>query len=130
MTNLGQNQLVDILLVDDERMKSLNEATFAKDNTTDVISYPVDKDKGLLGQLVVNVDEVKRNAKRFNTSYELELARVVAHGTLHLLGYTDDTDDARSVMKAIEDEIVSDYELGENDKLALQVKRKEPDLDE
>ncbi len=124
MTNSVVNQSVDILFVGDEHMKSLNKVTFDKDNTTDVISYPVDKDKGLLGQLVVNVDEVKRNAKRFDTSYNLELARVIAHGTLHLLGYTDDTEDSRSVMKSVEDAIVSDYEIGSSDKLSLQVERK------
>ena len=123
----GSNQLqsVEVLLVGDDHMKELNKTTFGKNDTTDVISYPVDKDKGLLGQLVVNVDEVRRNAERFGTKYELELARVVAHGTLHLLGYTDDTEDSRMVMKALEDAVISDYDLGESGKLALQVKRKE-----
>jgi len=96
-------------------MKKVNSIVFGRDATTDVISMPImekinldkSKDIELCGEIVVNHDQVVRNAKEYEVSYEQELARVVAHGVLHIMGYTDDTEKARSAMKAIEDAVVS-----------------------
>ena len=52
---------------------------------TDVLAFP-NKNLGL-GEIVVCLREVKKNAKRYNSTFEKELARVLIHGILHLLGY-------------------------------------------
>jgi probable rRNA maturation factor len=41
------------------------------------------------GDLYIAVDQARANARRFGVSMEEELVRLVVHGTLHLLGYTD-----------------------------------------
>jgi len=47
---------------------------------------PTKKIRGL-GEIVICLSEVKKNAKRFSLTFEKELARVLIHGILHLLGY-------------------------------------------
>lgn len=93
-------------------MKKLNKEVFHRDESTDVISLPVGEvvpGKGdYLGEVVVNQDEVKRNALEYKVSYAQELARVVTHGVLHLLGYEDDTEEGRKVMEGVEDMVVKE----------------------
>lgn len=112
---------VDFSIVDDQCMIRLNSQWFNKENPTDVISFPMnqnDADTGhedpmllpkLAGEIVVDEDEIKRNAEKFGVSFEQELARVVAHGVLHLYGYEDDTEEGRQAMKIIEDAVVNDF---------------------
>ena len=64
----------------------------------------------MAGEIIINEDEVRRNAREYNVSFEQEMARVVAHGVLHVYGYEDDTDKKRQAMKAIEDIVVQEFE--------------------
>lgn len=105
---------VQFTITNDKGMKKVNKLAFDEDTTTDVISFPVSKQMkeitGTLGELVINEDEVRRNAEKYSVSYEQELARVVSHGVLHLLGYEDDTEEKKQAMSAIEDSVVEQIE--------------------
>ncbi len=92
-------------------MRGLKKQWFGVDETTDVISFstksllgPMKED--LIGEIVVNEDEVRRNANLYGVSFEQEMARVVAHGVLHVYGYEDDTEAGKDAMKAIENVVV------------------------
>ena len=108
---------IGFLITNDHQMKKVNQKLFNDATPTDVISIPIDddlsSDQQILGEIVVNSDEVTRNATKHHHSYPVELARVVTHGVLHLLGYTDDTPDRRSAMQAIEDTIVKEMNPNE-----------------
>lgn len=76
------------------RIRELNKRYRKKNYSTDVLSFPlqsklsaVDKLEAPLGEIVICSDEVKKNARRFKSSFEKELARVIIHGVLHILGY-------------------------------------------
>lgn len=105
-------QIVSVSLVGDVKMREVNKQVFGKKSTTDVISMPyqhqVKKDTELVGEIVVNTQVVRKNAKRFGVTYEQELARVVAHGVLHLQGFEDKTVKGKTAMKAIEDWVVKE----------------------
>lgn len=99
----------------DKSMKEINRKVFGSSSTTDVISLPLnesDAEKNVLGDLVVNVDEVK-NADKYGVSFIAELARVVAHGVLHLYGYDDATDKGKAAMRTIEDMVVKDVNVSD-----------------
>lgn len=105
---------ISFWLTNDCEMRKLNKSVFKKGGTTDVISFNIDEtlpdqSHQYLGEIVVNQDTVKRNADKYKVAYEQELARVVAHGVLHLLGYEDDTPDHQRAMRAIEDSVVKDF---------------------
>lgn len=112
----------NVVITHDSKMRAFKKQWFGIDETTDVISFaagtqnmPVSLGAGqggqieedLVGEIVVNEDEVRRNAKAFGVSFEQEMARVVAHGVLHVYGYEDDTKEGKAAMKAIEDVVVS-----------------------
>lgn len=89
---------VSFVIVGDEVMK------------TDVISQPIGDElpdgTRYLGEVIINEEQVRRQAREYGVSEAQELARVVAHGVLHLLGYEDETPEKRAQMKAIEDAVV------------------------
>lgn len=88
---------VSILLTDDAAIQVLNRAYRHKDKPTDVLSFgmrefkrrtdPLPPHPDVLGDLVVSLDTVSRQAQDRKTTFEAELHLVLAHGLLHLLGY-------------------------------------------
>lgn len=73
---------VSIAFIGEGRMRKLNKKYRKKNKVTDVLAFG----EGL-GEIVICLREVKKNAKKFNSSFQKELARVLIHGTLHLLSY-------------------------------------------
>lgn len=105
---------LSIALIGPGRMRKINRRYREKNRVTDVLAFPeskillekfkvgvVKKVQGL-GEIVICLREVKKNAKRFNLSSEKELARVLIHGMLHLLGY--DHEKAKEAKKIKEKE--------------------------
>jgi len=75
---------LSIALVGQERIKALNKKYRGKQRVADVLAFPYDDS----GEIVICLREVKKNAKKFKSTYKKELAQVIIHGILHLLGYT------------------------------------------
>ena len=75
---------LSIALVGPSRIKELNKKYRKKDKVTDVLSFIYNKSSG---EIAICLQEVKKNAKKFDSIFKKELARVLIHGTLHLLGY-------------------------------------------
>ncbi len=87
---------LSIVFVDQGRMKELNKRYLGKNRTTDVLAFGQNQKskiknqkfvEPLLGEIVICLEEVRKNAKRFQTTFEKELTRVLIHGILHLLDY-------------------------------------------
>jgi len=90
---------VSIAFLGPGRMRKLNKQFRSKNTTTDVLAFCEKevafekfkigalKKHSELGEIVICLREVKKNAKKQNTPFEKELAFVLIHGLLHLLGY-------------------------------------------
>lgn len=84
---------LSISLVGDRAIRRLNRTWRKKDKPTDVLSFPADAaPKGTpgprpLGDVVISLDTAARRAKEDARPLEDEVARYLAHGLLHLLGY-------------------------------------------
>jgi len=75
---------ISIALVGEGRIMELNKKYRGKNRVTDVLAFG---DNDGLGEIVICLREVKKNARRFNSTFKKELVRVLIHGILHLLGY-------------------------------------------
>ena len=96
--NKKKRVVISVSIVDDKEMISLNKKYLNKDNTTDVLSFSInDENKEsmeyYLGDVVINKDQAKKQAKEYGNSVEQEIADLSAHGVLHLLGVHHDGDD-------------------------------------
>ena len=81
-----KGQDLSIVLVGPERMRKLNKRYRGKNRVTDVLAFG-STEEGELGEVVICLSEIKKNAKRFNSTFEKELILCLIHGILHLLGY-------------------------------------------
>ena len=110
-----------IRLVDEAEGRELNHTYRHKDYATNVLSFPADVpddllDIPLLGDLVICVAVVEREAQEQGKSPEAHWAHLVIHGCLHLLGYDHIDDDEAEEMEALERELLA--ELGHPDPYA------------
>ena len=103
---------VSITLVDDEEMASWNSRALGKSGPTDVLSFPVETFRPgsvpstvpegsplLVGDVVIAPDYIRRQADQFGMNVDDEMALMVAHGILHLLGYDHQGDTDADLME-------------------------------
>jgi probable rRNA maturation factor len=98
--------LVNVILVDDKYITKLNKKYMNKDNTTDVISFVLEKNpakKNLEGEVYANLEQIERQAYQYKTKFIEEFFRIVIHGVLHLIGYDDQTVTNKKSMTEKED---------------------------
>ncbi len=88
-------------MVEEREIRKLNRKYRAKNKITDVLAFSENSElraqnskfifpenkKEELGEVVICLRKVRKNAKRYSSTFEQELARVLIHGILHLLGY-------------------------------------------
>ncbi len=77
---------VGVVFVGDREMTKLNATHRGKDKTTDVLSF-ADGERGLLGDVVISVAQASRQAEAAGKTLRSELALLLVHGVLHLLGH-------------------------------------------
>ena len=94
---------LSIAVVDDPTIHDLNRRFLEHDYPTDVLSFLLERDGSRLeGEIVVSADTATREAARLGWPAGDELLLYVVHGTLHLVGYDDVTDELRAEMRAAE----------------------------
>ena len=115
---------VDVLLTDDEGIHRINLDMRQVDRPTDVLSFPefdlapgehpgpedADPGTGLipLGDMVLSMERVAAQAKEFGHSRRRELAYLVTHSVLHLLGYDHlDEGPMKAQMRAREEAVMA-----------------------
>jgi probable rRNA maturation factor len=98
-------------LVGDDTIRELNATHRAKDSATDVLSFPLE-DRAFvlppgeplaLGDVVVSYPRAAAQAEEYGHSIERELAYLVAHGVLHVLGYDHEVESEQQVMRQKEE---------------------------
>ena len=118
---------VNVCITDDEGIHEVNREMREVDRSTDVLSFPrfdlvpgelpgeedMDPGTGLipLGDMMISLEHVEAQAKEYGHSRKRELAYLVTHSALHLLGYDHlDEGEEKARMRAREEAILA--ELG------------------
>lgn len=125
-----------LLFVDEAAMAELNQRFMGHEGPTDVLAFPIDDDdvavgrspdgstagpdRGpiddiplLLGDVVVCPAVAARNAPSHAGTYDDELALLVVHGILHVLGHDHAEPDETAIMQAKERELLDRFHRGE-----------------
>ena len=110
---------VTIIITDDETVAELNERFLDKEGPTDVLSFPAQEEESdfvlppdesvaaYLGDVIIALPYTQRQARRLGRSLRDELALLVVHGVLHLLGYDHATPEQKIEMWRKQDAILS-----------------------
>ena len=111
---------VYITLTNNEEIHKINKEYRDVDRPTDVLSFPMyerdeiaglkndtdDEIEKILGDIIVSIEKVREQADEYGHSFERELAYLVTHGMLHLLGYDHMIEEEKAVMRKREEEIL------------------------
>lgn len=95
---------IDYIFCDDEYLLNINQQYLNHDTYTDIITFDYTEGKNIAGDIFISIDRVKENADKFEVEFFDELHRVISHGVLHLLGYSDKSDEDVVLMRNKEEE--------------------------
>ncbi len=99
---------ISFVFTDDAHIRLLNSAWRDKDKATNVLSFPAMRAAAgaalppVLGDIVLAVETVRREAEMEDKPFEHHISHLVAHGFLHLLGYDHESDAEAKEMEALE----------------------------
>lgn len=99
-----------VVLTNDARIRELNRDFRETDEATDVLSFPLADPQTLsdasrpvfLGEIYVSIETARNQARAARRPYPREVAHLVIHGLLHLLGHDHPTGAERRRMAAVE----------------------------
>jgi rRNA maturation RNase YbeY len=96
-------EAVSVVFVDSRRIRRLNEKYLGHNEPTDVIGFALETEGRLEGEIYVNLDRAKTQARQYGVTLKNEVARLVIHGALHLVGFGDRTATQAQIMRREED---------------------------
>lgn len=103
---------VDVVIVNDETIADLHGRYLNDPGPTDVLSFLLESAPGYLeGEVIVSVETAERQARSLGVELAQELLLYVIHGTLHLVGYDDQTVSERRRMRRAERRVFEDLGL-------------------
>ncbi len=113
-----KNPLLNIVIVDNKKIREINKEYRGKDSVTDVISFAFEEvddvdyiDMRFLGEIYISYERCKEQASDFGHSVRREFSYLAVHGLLHLLGYDHIKEEDKKVMRALEEEILNEYDI-------------------
>lgn len=119
-----QGAELSIVLTNDDHVQNLNLQWRSIDKPTNVLSFPGEDIRPgemsgqLLGDIVISIDTLKREANLENKSVDDHFCHLIIHGFLHLFGYDHETDEDAETMESLERSILAKlgiadpYEIG------------------
>lgn len=104
---LKRDGMVDLVIIDDKKMRAMNKEYRAKDMPTDVISFAYlevtqyEKEEGdiIAGDIFISIDTAKKQAKEKGHSLMKEMEILFVHGMLHCFGFDHKNDKQEKEME-------------------------------
>jgi len=100
---LGALYILSVVIVSTIEIQKLNLTYRNINKPTDILSFPLSETEG---EIYISIDETKKEAVKFDRSYENFLAYIFIHGCIHLKGY-----DHGSTMEDIEIQIRKKFKV-------------------
>lgn len=123
---LNTKLYINIILTTPENIHEFNKKYRNIDNPTDVLSFPMfekseleekvksnqfSENPDILGDMIISIDQVAKQAKLYGHSFERELAYMVVHSFYHLLGYDHIKEEDKKVMRKKEENVLDILEI-------------------
>ncbi len=95
---------VNLIVTGDEQVRALNKQYRQLDKTTDVLSFPMERDEysDVIGEIYISLPRASLQANQFQHTISYEFLRLTCHGLYHIIGYDHDTDETAERMEALE----------------------------
>ena len=113
---LDKNLYVNVILTTPEDIRKFNKEYRNIDKETDVLSFPMFEKEELenmklnhievLGDIVISIEQVKKQAIEYEHSFEREFAYMVVHGFCHIIGYDHIEEEDKKKIRQEEEKIL------------------------
>jgi probable rRNA maturation factor len=99
---------LNFIFCSDDYLLAINRQYLKHNTYTDIITFNnSDERKVIEGDIFISIDRVEENARKLNLPFNQEIRRVIIHGILHLVGYTDKEEAKIRQMRKKEDTYLS-----------------------
>lgn len=99
---------LEINFISSDKIYKINSEYLNHNFTTDIITFNYsNQQKKLDGEIFISIDDASENAKKYNVDLQEELARLIIHGILHLLGFDDQHKKDKIKMKQQENKLLN-----------------------
>jgi len=113
------NRIINIIFIDDKKMKDMNRKYRNIDRSTDVLSFSyldgsIGQEKtgshNIIGEVYISPATARKNSSQQESQWDLmlEIILLVIHGTLHIFGYDHEKEDEKAQMYNIQDSLMHD----------------------
>ncbi len=110
MKALGKQEIdVNIIIKTDESLREMKKQYFNKDVYTDIISFIIEEEPVLEGELYCSLERIRKNAAAYSEPEAREFARILIHGACHLCGYEDSSEEERREMTRMENTFLNQF---------------------
>ena len=111
--NLSDEEIA-IKIVSNEQIRELNKKYKGMNSETDVLSFNLnfqnpETGRDYLGDVVISGEKAEEQAREFGHSLEKEMATLIIHGILHLIGYDDQTLNDIKEMFTLQEKITQEF---------------------
>ena len=101
---------IQYIFCSDQYLLAINRQFLQHDYYTDIITFDLSEPgQPINAEIYISVDRVRENAREFKSSVKRELHRVIFHGALHLVGYSDKGREAEIRMRKMEEKYLTRY---------------------
>lgn len=101
-------QSLNYIFCSDSYLLTMNQEYLNHKTLTDIITFDNSEQKDVIeGDIFISIERIRENAEKFARPFEEELNRVIIHGVLHLLGYSDKSKGQKTRMRGKEDTYLS-----------------------
>ncbi len=104
-----EGRAIQYVFMSDEQLFELNVKYLNHETYTDIITFDMSEEDEITGDMYISIDRVKENAADRNIPWDEELDRVMVHGLLHLVGYSDKTKEEQLIMRSKEEEYLKHF---------------------
>ena len=119
------NLYINIILTNPRKIREINKTYRKIDKETDVLSFPMFekyeldekiqknnfKTEDILGDIIISIERVEKQAEEYGHSFERELSYMVVHGFYHLMGYDHMEEEEKKVMRQKEENVLNMLEI-------------------
>ncbi|MEY4842945.1 MAG: putative metal-dependent hydrolase, partial [Pseudomonadota bacterium] len=107
MSVVDKNAEITIRIVDNDESQNLNNIYRKKKYPTNVLSFLVDDEVHLIGDIVLCAPVIEKEALEQSKKLEAHYAHLIIHGALHLYGYDHENKKDADIMEAKEIKILT-----------------------
>ena len=93
--------------ISNDEIKKINIEHLDHHYETDIITFNLSENGELHGDIYISIDEAKKNAKEYNSTYHNEIKLLLIHGILHLLNYNDNNEKNKKIMRSEEKRVIN-----------------------